>query len=71
MLFLMKLENSRFRHQLLAPIYLWYKSLSLQGFISNNIIEALENPMDSAILQTRASMFRESVIVKEYLTVLE
>ena len=35
-----------------------------------NILEALENSMDSAILQTIAGMLRESVIVKEYFTVL-
>ena len=35
------------------------------------IIKALENPMDSAILQTRVGIFRKSVIVKEYLTVLD
>ena len=51
--------------------YGWLSPINDTKKLSHNIIEALENPMNSNILQTRAGMFRESVIVKEYLTVLE
>ena len=51
--------------------YGWLSPINDTKKLSHNIIEALGNPMDSNILQTRAGMFRESVIVKEYLTVLE
>ena len=51
--------------------YGWLSPINDAKKLSHNIIEALENPMDGAILQKRAEMFRESVIIKEYLTVLE
>lgn len=51
--------------------YGWLSPVSDATKLSYNIIDALENPMDSAILQGRAEMFIESVIVKEYLPLLE
>lgn len=50
--------------------YGWLSPVNNADELSYNIIEALDNPMDSKILQTRADLFKESKIVKEYLTLL-
>ena len=51
--------------------YGWLSPINDPVKLSHNIVDALNNPMDRKLLQNRAEMFRESVIVKEYLTVLD
>ena len=51
--------------------YGWLSPINDARKLADNIIEALANPMDREILQKRAGMFKESVIVKEYLTLLD
>ena len=49
----------------------WLSPINDARKLADNIIEALAYPMDSEILQKRAGLFKESVIVKQYLAILD